>query len=504
MQNSNRQIKIGGIISYLTISFSIIAGLIFTPWMISNIGQSDFGLFTLVSSLIVMTTIDIGLSEAVTRFVSKYRAENDKESIKKFLGVTYKLFFLLSLVFLFLLMVVYLNVDKIFLKLSLDEIEKVKILLLIAGSYAIISFPFNPLDGLLVSGEWFIFQKSTELINKVLYIGLMVIALLMGYGVYSLVVVNAVVGLTVIVLKYLFLKKNDPYTVQWSGFDKILAREMFTFSIWIMVIKLAHRFIMNITPSILGITSGSKEIAIYSAALTIEGYVWTFAMVISSMLLPKVSKLIYGENAKPDKLQALMIKVGRLQFIILAGIVSIFIVAGNDFFLNWLGPNFEKSYLVAVFLIFPGLITIPQSIASTALIATNQVKFNAYSRLIIAAISMILSYILSLKYGATGSGLGIFIGNMIGGVIVLNIIYARVLKINIWTFFKECQMKMSFPFILVLFSGLALNYYIIDVSWINLFVKVSTLLLIYIVSSYIYALNNYEKGLIKGVVNRII
>jgi len=91
MQNSNRQIKIGGIISYLTIGFSIISGLIYTPWMISIIGQSNFGLYTLVTSVLVMVTIDLGLSEAVTRFVSKYRAENNIEGIKNFLGITYKI-----------------------------------------------------------------------------------------------------------------------------------------------------------------------------------------------------------------------------------------------------------------------------------------------------------------------------------------------------------------------------------------------------------------------------
>ena len=85
MQDSKRQIKIGGIISYMTAGFSIMAGLIYTPWMISIIGKSNFGLFTLVTSLVTLVTIDLGLSQTVTRFISKYRAENDTESIKKFL-----------------------------------------------------------------------------------------------------------------------------------------------------------------------------------------------------------------------------------------------------------------------------------------------------------------------------------------------------------------------------------------------------------------------------------
>jgi O-antigen/teichoic acid export membrane protein len=504
MQNSNRQIKIGGIISYLTIGFSIIAGLIYTPWMISIIGQSNFGLYTLATSLVTMVTIDLGLSYAVTRFISKYRAENDVESIRKFLGIAYKLFIFLAIVFLVSLTVLYFNVDRIFLKLSHDEIEKVKVLLSIAGLYAVISFPFNPLDGLLVSGEWFIFQKSTALISKVLNIVLMVAALLMGYGLYSLVVVNAFCGIFIIGLKLYFIQKTYPQQIAWKTFDKKLTKEIFSFSLWVMVISIAQRLILNVTPSILGITSGSREIAIFSAAMTIEGYVWTFATVFGGMFLPKVANLIYGDNAGPDAIQALMIKVGRIQFILLAAIVSILIVAGHDFFLNWLGVDFEKSYLITILLVLPGLITIPQEIASTALIATNQVRYNAYSKIIVAAVSIGLSYFLSVKYGATGAGIAIFTGNLIGGALVMNIIYVRVLKINVWEFFRKCQLSMALPFILVLLAGTVLNYYITEISWVNTLSKIIFLLVLYVLSSYFFAINKYEKDLIFGVVKRMI
>lgn len=504
MQNSNRQIKIGGIISYLTIGFSIIAGLIYTPWMISIIGQSNFGLFTLATSLVTMVTIDLGLSSAVTRFISKYRAENDVESIRKFLGITYKIFIALAIIFLISLTIVYFNIDRIFLKLSPDEIEKVKVLLSIAGFYAVVSFPFQPLDGLLVSGERFIFQKSTALISKVLNIALMVAALLMGYGLYSLVVVNAFSGLVIIGMKLYFLKRKDPQQIEWKGFDTRLTREIFSFSLWVMVISIAQRLIINVTPSVLGITSGSREIAIFSASITIEGYVWTFATVFGGMFLPKVSKMIYGDNAGPQAIQELMIKVGRIQFLLLAAIVSIFIMTGRDFFLNWLGTDFEKSYLITVLLILPGLITIPQEIASTTLIASNKVKYNAFSRIVVAVVSISLSYFLSLRFGATGAGIAIFIGSMIGGVLVMNIIYARVLKINIWEFFRKCQVSMGLPFILVLMAGFALNYLITEVSWVNTFSKVMLLLVVYALSAYYTAINHYEKELIFGVLRKMM
>lgn len=500
--SSTREIKIGGIISYITIAFSVISGLLYTPWMISVIGQSDFGLFTLATSLVTLVSIDLGLSAAVTRFVSKYKAEKDEAAIANFLAIIYKIFIALSLLLLVLLFLVFINVNHIYVKLNPQELSKIKVLLLIAGIFAVISFPFQPLDGLLFSGEKFIFLKTLTLISKILNVALMILALYFGYGLYALVIVNALVGLVLIVFKLYYIQKTDKQIINWNFFDRALLKEIFSFSVWVMVISLAQRLIVNITPSILGVTSGSKDIAIFSAAMTIEAYVWTFATAFGGMFLPRVSQLIYGENARSNAVQELMIKVGRIQFILLGAIVSVFIVVGKAFFLNWLGLSFEKSYMVTVLLILPGLIIVPQEIASTALIASNKVKYNAYSKIVIAFFSIFLSYIFSGIFGAFGSGLAIFIGNIIGGVIVLNIVYVKILKINIWQFFLKCQINMGLPFILVIAVGVLLNIFFKEISWTSLLVKITGLGFLYALSSYYFALNNYERNLILGFLKR--
>ena len=50
----NNQIKLGAIISYLSIGFNILAGLLYTPWMVQQIGKSNYGLYTLATSLITL------------------------------------------------------------------------------------------------------------------------------------------------------------------------------------------------------------------------------------------------------------------------------------------------------------------------------------------------------------------------------------------------------------------------------------------------------------------
>ena len=72
---SSLQLKLGALISYLSIGINILTGLLYTPWMIHSIGRENFGLYTLAMSVISFFVFDFGLSSAVTRFIAKYLAE---------------------------------------------------------------------------------------------------------------------------------------------------------------------------------------------------------------------------------------------------------------------------------------------------------------------------------------------------------------------------------------------------------------------------------------------
>ena len=94
----NNQIKLGALLSYLSILINIVAGLVYTPWMIQTIGESDYGLFTLANSLITLFLMDFGLSSAATRYLSKYKAEGNQEKINNFMGLIYKLYLIIDVI----------------------------------------------------------------------------------------------------------------------------------------------------------------------------------------------------------------------------------------------------------------------------------------------------------------------------------------------------------------------------------------------------------------------
>jgi O-antigen/teichoic acid export membrane protein len=392
-------------------------------------------------------------------------------------------------------------IENIFVKLTQEEIEKFRVIFCIAGLFGIISFPFMPQNSVFIAYERFVALKFFDLLNKVLTVSLMVIALLAGFELYTLVAVNALVGIILIVLKYQYLSNVFPIVINFSYFNNSLLKKLFGFSAWVTVIDIAKRLLINITPMILGILSGSEEIAIFAIGATIEGYTWMFASALGGLFLPEVSRLMAADNN--EEVNRLMVKVGRIQLFVVGIIIIGFITLGKQFVTLWVGDGFKRSYFVVLFLIVPGVITFTQEIAYTLLIVENKLKYWAVLFSGASALSTGLSMFLSPRYGAIGSSMGICTALMLCHVIGMNIVFSRVLKLDIGRFFRECHLKLLFPLLFSLGMGFLINVYIPANSLVTFLPKAALLAMLYSILMWLFGLNSDEKQMIKELTQKI-
>lgn len=495
IKNKN-QIKIAAIISYFAIFINILAGLIYTPWMIKQIGVSDYGLYTLAISIIAIFTYDFGLGEAVSRFLSKFNVEKNFEGKSNFLGITFKLYFVIDLIILFGFIIIFLFSSTFFAELSIEELVKFRVVFVIAGLYALSSFPFQPFNGILISDERFAFIKITELFHRILTVVTMVVVLILGYKLYALVIVNAISGLVVVIIKTIYINRNKLVKINFKNKDKDLLKQIFIFSGWTAVIGFASRLTFSVSPTILAAVSGTIQITYFGIASIIEGYFFTFSSALNGLFLPRVTQISYESNSS-SSIKELMIKVGRIQFVVIGLLFAGFLSVGMEFLTLWLNKDYQIVYFTVLFLITPSLITLTQHIASTALIAQNLVKYRAIGMIIMGIISVGLSLPLSYYWGALGSGIAISVGTFIGLIIYMNFIFSKKLKINLKDFFKQVHLKMIFPFLLVIGFGIILNQLIKDYSWFTLLIKVVSISLVYGLFIWKLSLNDYEKDLIR-------
>lgn len=497
MVRENTQIKIGALLSYFSIALNILSGLLYTPWMIEHIGQNEYGLYTLANSLISLFLIDFGLSSATARYLAKYHALGEEDKVDNFLGLIYKLYIFIDAIIFIVLIVVFVCIDFIYVKLTPHELAQFKVVYIIAALFSVINFPFVTLNGILTAYGKFIFLKLSDVIYRILVVGLMIVALINGYGLYAVVTVNAVVGLILIVYKVIVIRKTTNVKVNFKYSSKEMYREVFGFSLWSTVAALSQRLIFNITPSILGMVSNTAAIAIFGIVTTIEGYAYTLSSAINGMFLPRVSKIYTKEKAE-EQILPLMMKVGRFQYALNGLIVAGFAVVGKEFILLWMGEKYISAYYGILLVTIPGLFFNSLQIANTAVVVTKHVNYYACINLGMGLCNVFCSLILSRYCGVVGACISIFIAYMIRAI-ALNLLYYKKLKIDIITFAKSCYIKMSIPIVLTTVIGMLLSKHIICYGWIGLGVKATIIIVVYGCMVFIFGIEKRKLSINKIV-----
>lgn len=494
------EIKKGALISYAAVAFNAIAGLLYTPWMISCIGADDYGLYTLALSVINFFLIDFGLGEAVSRFLSKYKAEGDRDRAAEFLGVAYKLYFLIALVILIILVIIFLFVDSIYAGLTASQLNTFKLLYAIVAAYSVISFPFLSFDGVLISNELFVALNLCTFLQKVCTVGLIIIALLRGMGVVSLVLVNALTVLAFIVVKLLIIVKKTDTKVTFRTSDKVLVQEVIGFSGWTTVVHLCGRVIFSIMPSILAAVSNTWEVALFGLASSLEGYVYQVANALSNMFMPKVSRIV-SHNGSPSELQDLVERVGRIQVFIIGLLFVGFISVGREFVECWVGVEYSMLFPCVILLILPSLLELPQLVANTAVSAVGAMRQKAFAYLAMAAVNLVLGIALSLLFGSLGASVSICVAYFVR-TFGMDVLYRKIPSLKIRRLFVKLYGKWFLPAAVTILAGFTFAYFIPLSGWAGLALSALVVGFVYVLLMWKLYLEQDERSLlIKSVKN---
>lgn len=486
----------GAIISYLAIFLNISISFLYTPWMLRQIGVSDYGLYSLILSFISYFIMDFGLSSAIARFIARYRAEGNEQKIANMLGITTKLYLGIDFVIFLILTVCYFFITEIFKGLTFEEIEKLKVLYIIAGLFSVLSFAFKPMDGAMTAFEYFVPSKLLDMTHKVGVVVLVVIALLLEGSVFSLVFINGAVAFLTSLAKFFYWRRKSGVRINYSYYDKRGIKELFSYSGWTFIQGLGQRMRLSLVPSVLGIFSDSEEIAIFALGMTLEAMTWTLSSALNGLYMPTVSRM--SNNDDHHAIHDLLVRVGRIQLFIVTLILWGFYCFGKPFILLWVGEKFVDVYFVVIFLTITNILSNTLQIATEMVFVKNLLKYTTSVSLAWSFAGIIGACLVANRFGAVGcaccSGLGIIMNQF-----YVQRVYRKRLNLNMCAFFTECHLSilpvLSFIGIITFFI---VNY--IDISsWFSLIISAGIFALIYGLISYFFLFNQYEKNLFKGI-----
>lgn len=471
----------------------MIVGLVYTPYMLRMLGKSEFGLYSLAASVIAyLTVLDLGFGNAVIRYTAKFRAEGKIHEQEEMFGMFLVLYVIIGFLSLLFGGILAMNVEYLFsAKMTAYEINRTQMMLWLMTFNLAFTFPMSIWGSIITAYERFVFLRVISIVRTILNPLVMAVLLTLGYKALAMVVVTTIFNIVTLLINWWYCKYRLFIHIRRGHFKLDFIKEVSLYSFWIFLNAIMDRIYWSTGQFILGIYRGAASIAVYAIAIQLQNIYMNFSTAVTSVFLPRVTAMVVAENNSKD-ISNLFIRVGRIQYIVMAFILSSFVVLGRSFISLWAGAGYEDAYIISLLFFIPLTVPMIQNLGITILQARNQMKFRSLLYLFISVGSLCISIPMTKYYGAIGCAIGISLALVLGHVIIMNIYYNIKQEIDIVMFWKEI-IKMSIsPVLVCIFTKFVLSRFTIS-SWCDLIAASLLFCIIYVPIFFRMSMNNQER-----------
>ena len=500
------QLKAGVVLNYVVIILNTVVGLLYTPYMLRMMGQSEYGLYSLVASVIAyLTVLDLGFGNAIVRYTAKFRAEKKTEEQYEMFGMFFLLYLVIGIIAFGIGLGLYFNVGTLFGDtMTAVELDRARIMMLLLVANLAFTFPMSIWGSIIQAYEDFVFQKSLNIFRIILNTVVMICLLHFGYKAVAMVVVQTIFNVLTLVLNFIYCRRklNIHIYFRFKHFHWGFLKEVAIYSFWIFLNAIMDRVYWSTGQFVLGAMVGTAAVAVFAIAIQLEGMYMQFSTAISSVFLPKVTAMV-ATNRSRKEISDLFIRTGRMQYIVLAYILSGFIIFGRQFIELWAGAGYSDAYIISLLFFIPLTVPLIQNLGITILQARNEMKFRSVLYIIIALVSLAMQIVLTRFFGGIGCAMGVSGALVVGQILIMNVYYQRRQDLDIKTFWKEISKMSIIPIILIFSSMLVIRHFFALDSWGKLILGIAAFSLVYIPLFFRFSMTDDERNLFISMFHKI-
>lgn len=347
-ENTNRAIAYNSIILYVKMIINTVCALLTTRFALQALGVNDFGLFSVLGSIIsfvgIFNTIMVSTSN---RFIAVAIGKNDQEEVNKQFNVNFLIHVAMAVVVLLIALPIgywyiprYVNYEG-----PIDNAYMVYIISIIGSVVSFVGVPYN---GLLMAKEKFAVFSVVDIIAHIIKLS---IAWLLVYYINNKLLIYTVTMSVVtamptfVFIQYCYRHYHEMVSLRFVK-ERPLYKQVFSFSSWIAVgavtqvgknqgaALLVNTFFNTAMNSAMGVAS------------SINAYVGMFASNVTQPMQPQITKSYAAGNQK--RTDELLIMSTKYSFMLTFLVGSVFLVSPEWLLGLWLKevPAYSSIFLV--------------------------------------------------------------------------------------------------------------------------------------------------------------
>ena len=472
--------------------------------MIGRLGYSPYGVYIIAQSLVaIILLFDFGLTSTTEKYISSYRVNKNRDSVEKTFKTILTLYIFVTIFVLAAGGIVYGLIPKIYQHaLTIGEQNLLKTLLAIMFTSIGFSLIGSCYNGVLVAYERFTFLRILDIAANFIRFAVIILLIVLGHRVLSVALVDACFNISINTAKIIIGKRVINIPVSFGIGKAETVKPIIRYAWFIFLASIAGQIYWKIDNVILSFIGNTKWVTINGISTQIIMVFIACSSAIVNVFFPKIVKLV-DNNADGERLTDEMIKVGRMQALIIGLLFCGVILFGRKFVLLWVGSGCIEAYYIVLATLLPMSILMVQNLGIYILQAKNLHRFRSLIMFVMATLNVVLTIVFVKFWGVVGAGVATGLGLFLGNVVCLNVYYHRAAGLNIKRFFAELTKGIGKSMIICMAVGYVITTLFRDVTLSVLAVEIVLFVIIYIAVFYLLAINEREREYIMEILREI-
>ncbi len=457
--------------NYAGIVVRLVVMLLLTPFVVSSVGQTGYGLWLLVGTVAGYSgLLDLGVSGALNRYLGLYVGRGDTDALNRVLGSGVA-FFMGVGVLVALVLGAGAGTVANWLGLADTSASTFRPVLQLVGLAIAVELPTRVMSSLLIAHEALPVRNLIEAGSLVAYAGGVALVLALGGTLVGVAAVQLAVASVTGVVRWVVVRRLYP-AVRLSPlqFHPATMRRLVAFGAFALVWVLADNLRFRIAPVVVNgvFADGVALVAVFGLAMQLINNANLLLLQGQNTLSPRFNRLV--GQATGAELAGLFERASRINALLTSLGFMLMLGLGGHFILVWMGSRIDRPELVfrALWVLVPGFVVAKSQNMSVALLqAVNRHKVPAVVFVAEGVLTCGLMVLLPRWVGFLGVPLGITLPMVLTGALFLPWYTCRCLDLSVSRYLRQVLARPVLAFAGMAVPSLVL-YVQFGLGWVYL------------------------------------
>ncbi len=466
--------------SWVGYGVNLVVMFFLSPFVVHQLGSVAYGIWSLLISISgFLSLAELGVGGGLGQYLNYHLARREIKRVNTVINTSLVFFFMSGLIMLLCVGGVSFLFASVFKNVPESYLPAIRMSMFLIGFQLWISFFYATFNQILSAIDRFDLQNVVKIMSIFLQACGTVFVLRAGGGIVGLAVIQLLSGFVGMLVTVVLVRRVFPeFSLRPASARLECFREMFGFSLWAFVGKIAFRMLYWMDIVLIGILLTPRHVAYYSIAAMLIMHARGFVIQSSFILTPQIVKDCALRNW--DALQNIFSRGSTMVMAIGIPMFVGFVVFGKEFISLWMGREYVISYQILAILSLAQLPSIASALTGSVFSGLHKIHIDAGFTVLQCLLNLIFTvlFVSVFKMGLAGVAWGTFFPRV--GVSLLALFVAvRMAKLS-W---REFVNTVLWRWVILLAAFwvicLCLDAVVIKGGWFSFSVKVAAASMIY-------------------------